>query len=70
MPTRPIDPEIFAKAMSEDKKPIVSIPRTGAGPKPASVPGGGIDAARIRDALRDLGKAPAGRMSLGVRPPG
>jgi penicillin-binding protein 1A len=64
MPTRPIDPEIFAKAMSDAKEPVAGT--SPASPKPVAAPGSGIDAGRIRDALRELGEPPTGRMSLGV----
>jgi len=70
MPTRPIDPEFFAKAMSEGKGPVAGTPPASTKPKPVAAPGGGIDAARIRDALRELGETPSGRMSLGVGSPG
>jgi hypothetical protein len=70
MPSRPIDPELFAKAMESETAAVAGTPKPGAKSAPAASGGVRFDPARIRDALRQPdGKEPQ-RMSLGVRPAG
>ena len=67
MPSAPIDPELFSKAMST---PVAGSTKATAKAEAGATGRDGIDPARIRDALRQLDDGPSQRMGLGVRPAG
>lgn len=62
MPSEPIDPDLFAKALSP--KPDVPPPTE----RPAPAPAPGFDPSRIREALGGSSRDAAPRMGLGAAP--
>ncbi|MGE0767035.1 MAG: PBP1A family penicillin-binding protein [Hyphomicrobiaceae bacterium] len=66
MPTSPIDPELFTKAMAAGASPSKPLPKADDPPST----GASFDPDRIRDALQQLRTTSPPRMSLGVGPTG